>query len=47
MYIMKRLPKLLEEKGFAVYHHSRVSANDEGLSLGQIMIAEHKIKRLL
>ncbi len=47
MYIMKRLPKLLEENGFAVYRHSRVSANDEGLSLGQIMITDHKLKRLL
>lgn len=40
MYIMRRLPPRLEREGFAVYHHSRVSANDEGLSLGQLMIAQ-------
>ena len=27
-------------KGFEVYTHSRVSCNDEGLSLGQLMIGE-------
>ena len=42
MYIMKRLPKALEDKGFRVWHHSRVSCNDEGLSLGQTAIAQHK-----
>ena len=40
MYIMHRLPKLLKSKGFEVYTHKRVSANDEGISLGQLMIAE-------
>ena len=39
MYIMSRLPGRLEEKGFKVFTHSRVSPNDEGLSLGQLMIA--------
>lgn len=42
MYIMKRLPKALAEKGFRVWHHSRVSCNDEGLSLGQTAIAQHR-----
>ena len=39
MYIMRRLPAALEEKGFTVFRHRRVSPNDEGLSLGQMMIA--------
>ena len=41
MYIMARLPGMLREKGFRVWTHSRVSCNDEGLSLGQLMIALH------
>lgn len=39
MYLMGRLPKALESAGFTVYHHIRVSANDEGLSLGQLAVA--------
>ena len=44
MYIMRRLPARLRGEGFEVYHHSRVSANDEGLSLGQLMIAQYALK---
>jgi len=40
MYMLKRLCKKLSAEGLSVYTHSRVSANDEGLSLGQLMIAE-------
>ena len=40
MYIMKRLPDRLRESGLEVYTHSRVSSNDEGISLGQLMILE-------
>ena len=39
MYIMHRLPARLRAEGFKVYHHSRVSTNDEGIALGQLMIA--------
>lgn len=39
MYLMHRLPGKLEERGFRVFHHRRVSANDEGIALGQLMIA--------
>ncbi len=39
MYLMARLPKRLEAEGFSVLRHRRVSTNDEGLSLGQLMIA--------
>ena len=40
MYIMSRLPERLRAQGLEVYTHSRVSANDEGISLGQLMILE-------
>ena len=44
MYIMDRLPAALEKQGFRVWHHSRVSCNDEGLSLGQTLIAIKSLK---
>jgi hydrogenase maturation protein HypF len=31
---------LLEEKGFTVYRHRQVPANDGGLSLGQAVLAD-------
>ncbi len=40
MYIMNRLPARLRAEGLEVYCHSRVSANDEGVSLGQAMVLE-------
>ncbi len=40
MYLLERLPERLRQQGFEVYIHSRVSCNDEGLSLGQMMITE-------
>ena len=42
MYLMTRLPERLRAEGFEVYTHSRVSANDEGVALGQLMILEAK-----
>ena len=39
-YLMRRLPAELKRLGLEVYHHRRVSCNDEGLSLGQLMIAD-------
>ena len=44
MYIMHQLPDRLRAEGFQVYHHSRVSTNDEGIALGQLMIANAKWK---
>ena len=44
MYIMERLPEALRREGFQVWTHSRVSSNDEGLSLGQIMLAQAALK---
>lgn len=41
IYVLKKLMSLLKERGFAAYHHGRVSTNDEGLSLGQLMVARY------
>ena len=38
-YVMHRLPDRLRARDLEVYHHRRVSCNDEGLSLGQLKIA--------
>ena len=46
MYMMTRLPARLEKEGFRVLRHRRISCNDEGLSLGQLMIAEAAIENL-
>ncbi len=37
-YLLKRIGAGLAEAGFAVYHHSRVSTNDEGIAFGQLAI---------
>jgi len=42
--VMQRLPDRLRARGLEVYHHRRVSCNDEGLSLGQLMIG-NAVKR--
>ena len=46
MYLMRRLPARLERAGLEVYTHSRVSANDEGVSLGQLMILEEHLRNV-
>ena len=43
MYLMRRLPERLRDAGFRVFHHSRVSTNDEGISLGQLMAAQYRL----
>ena len=40
-YLMVRLPDLLRDAGLTPHVHRRVSCNDEGISLGQLMIAEN------
>ena len=44
MILMDRLPARLEDEGFRVLRHRRVSCNDEGLSLGQLMIADARMR---
>lgn len=41
MYLLPEIKGQLEKIGFNVYCHSRVSANDEGIALGQCLIAYH------
>lgn len=41
IYILRELKKKLICKKFNVYYHNRVSTNDEGISLGQAMIASN------
>lgn len=38
-YLLSRLSERLERDGFTVYRHRRVSCNDEGIALGQGMVA--------
>lgn len=38
IYLLTRLNCLLNQKGYNVFKHKRVSTNDEGLSLGQMAI---------
>lgn len=42
-YLMHRLPARLRGQGLEVYHHRRVSCNDEGLALGQLCIASARL----
>ncbi|QCX32611.1 carbamoyltransferase HypF [Caloramator sp. E03] len=39
MYLLPKVKGCIEKKGFKVYCHNRVSTNDEGISLGQCLIA--------
>lgn len=39
-YLLSNLTRLLREQGYLVYTHKRVSANDEGICLGQLAIAQ-------
>jgi len=40
-FILYKLMNKLRAHGFEVYIHSRVSANDEGISVGQLIIAQN------
>ena len=41
-YLLQNVTRLLQEAGFAVYSHHRVSTCDEGIALGQLAIAAAK-----
>ena len=42
---MRRLPDALRGAGLTPRIHRRVSCNDEGISLGQLMIGEASFER--
>ena len=44
MILMELLPKKLRKAGFRVYIHKNVSCNDEGLCLGQLAVADYRLK---
>lgn len=41
IYLLSGLKKKLIEAGFKVYNHQRISANDEGISIGQALITAY------
>ena len=43
LYILKRLEAALKNDGFRVYHHHRVSPNDEGICLGQLAVGAARL----
>ncbi len=45
MYLLPRLLDVLTADSFEVYHHSRVSTNDEGIALGQLVIADAILRK--
>jgi hydrogenase maturation protein HypF len=40
MLLLNQVVRFLEEKGFEIYRHRRVPANDGGLALGQAILAD-------
>jgi hydrogenase maturation protein HypF len=44
LLLMEQVVELLTGKGFTVYRHRRVPANDGGLSLGQAVLADRAFK---
>ena len=41
-FLLDGVTALLTDAGYRVFHHRRVSPNDEGLCLGQLSIAAEK-----
>ena len=44
MLLLEQVVELLAGKGFAVYRHRRVPANDGALALGQAVLADRVIR---
>ena len=44
LYLLRQTELRLREAGLEVYHHQRISTNDEGLALGQAVIAAANIQ---
>jgi hydrogenase maturation protein HypF len=44
MYLLKKSTSALEGVGLDIYTHRRVPCNDGGISLGQAVVANHRIK---
>jgi hydrogenase maturation protein HypF len=44
LYLLGRTVVELRRRGFAVFLHAQVPANDGGLSLGQAMIANQRLR---
>jgi hydrogenase maturation protein HypF len=44
MLLLQQVIKLLEGKGFQLYRHRRVPANDGGLALGQAILADRTLR---
>ena len=42
--LLRQVVELLEERGFTVYRHRRVPANDGGLALGQAVLADRTLR---
>ena len=46
VYLLEHLLRRLEENGFQVFTHAEVPSGDGGLSLGQAMIAAHRVENI-
>ena len=45
MLLLEQVVGFLEEKGFEVYRHRRVPANDGGIALGQAILADKALEK--